>query len=103
MSVPPHTKKVAFGGLHPDYPLTKEPDGGVPPVPLQVLGNKPAVTVMRLVLAAQKTPLSDRVAWNAFLDSPRLYQIEKPLLVGLPATPLFSVSVQHLLGGCEHR
>ena len=43
-------------------PLTKVLDIDVTPVPLEVLGNEPAVAVMGLVLAAQKAAVREHLS-----------------------------------------
>lgn len=69
----------------------------VAPMVLKVFCHKPAVTMVRFVLAAQKAAVYECLFGNRLLNTPLLHQIEELSLVRLPIFVLLPVLVQHLL------
>ena len=66
-------------------------------MPLQMLGNQPAMTMLGSVLTAQQDGIVDGALDVCFGNAPFLHQRQKLALVNVPALMILPVGVQHLL------
>src|SRR5438046_2493782 len=69
----------------------------ISPLVFKVFGDKTAVTVMWLLLAAQQAAIVEHLPWRRILDAAGAHEIEKLAFVYGPVTLLFLVGVKHLL------
>ena len=73
----------------------------VAPVPVQVLGDESAMTMVWLVLAAQQTTITHYFLWNDFLNPSLTHQIDESAFVGIPVDSSMSIVTQQVFGRCK--
>src|SRR3972149_1993241 len=73
----------------------------IAPLLLQVLRNKPAVTVMLFSLAAQEAAAVQNLARHIVLDLSRSHEIQELTFIQAPGALMFFVGVQDVLSGCQ--